>query len=75
MANGRESGLQAWPSQPFRNSSPEYFFPNHQRFATKISKLSETWVGGGLQPPDQCDCGEQSGGKVIVRTTKRRQYL
>ena len=42
--NASESTLQAWPWLPFRMFSPEYFCPNHQRFAPKISNISETGV-------------------------------
>ena len=42
--------LQASPWLPFRMFYPEYFWPNHQRFAQKISKISET-RGGGWSPP------------------------
>ena len=45
-----ESSLQVgWLGLPFRVFSPEYFCPNHQRFARKISKISAT--GGGCSPP------------------------
>ena len=51
----RKYSLQAWPWQPFRMFSPEYFCPNHQRLARKKFKNFWNWEGvggkgGKLQP-------------------------
>ena len=36
---------------PFRMLSPEYFYPNHQRFPRKISVTRRSWAGEGPTGP------------------------